>query len=215
MQLQIKEEIANAITHGIPAILSIFGTIILVTYAQSIENSKLLLSFLIYGGGIFFLFTASTLYHSFLEENIKKKLRVFDHIGIYLMIAGTYTPFALVTIPTIWGTVLLAAVWGIALFGVVFKIFFTGRYEKLSLISYLAMGWIAILGAKPMIEFVNINGLYLLLAGGLSFTIGTIFYRWHKLPYHHAIWHIFVFIGGLFHYFAILYYSFPSKVVGF
>jgi hemolysin III len=211
MTQHIKEEIANAITHGIPAILSIFGTFILVRYAQSVANQNLLISFWIYGASIFFLFTASTLYHSFQEEKLKTKLRIFDHIGIYLMIAGTYTPLTLVTIPTLWGTVLLVAVWTIALFGVVFKIFFTGKYPKLSLASYLAMGWIAVLGAKPMLEFVPTNGLWLILAGGISFTIGTIFYRWHKLPYHHAIWHIFVFIGGLFHYFAILLYSFPTK----
>ncbi len=211
MTQTFKEEIANAVTHGIPALLSIWGTILLVQYAQFLGNTKLLIGFLIYGVGIFFLFTASTLYHSVQEINLKTKLRVFDHIGIYLMIAGTYTPLTLVTIQNIWGTVLLVAVWSIAIFGVVFKIFFTGKYPKLSLASYLAMGWLVVLGAKPMFEFVETNGLWLILAGGISFTIGTIFYRWHKLPYQHAIWHVFVFIGGLFHYFAILYYTVPMK----
>jgi hemolysin III len=206
----IKEEIANAITHGIPAVLSIFGTLLLVQQAQAFGNTKLLVSFMVYGMGIFFLFTASTLYHSFQQENIKTKLRVFDHIGIYLMIAGTYTPFTLVTIQNVWGLVLFIAVWSIALFGVIFKIFFTGKYPKISLASYLTMGWLVVLGAKPMFDFVATNGLWLILAGGISFTIGTFFYRWHKLPYHHAIWHIFVFIGGLCHYFAVLHYTLPN-----
>jgi hemolysin III len=211
MQLSVKEELANAISHGIAALLSIVGTIILIRYAQSIENPKLLLSFLIYGFGIIFLFSASTLYHSFSGEIIKKKLRVFDHIGIYLMIAGTYTPFMWVSVDNIWGTVILVSVWTIAAAGVLFKIFFTGRFQKLSLISYLVMGWFLVLGAKQMIDAIDSNGLWLLLAGGLSFTVGTIFYRWHSLPYHHAIWHIFVMLGGGFHYFAILYYTVPMQ----
>jgi hemolysin III len=211
MQLSVKEELANAISHGIAALLSIVGTIILIRYAQSIENPKLLLSFLIYGFGIIFLFSASTLYHSFSGEIIKKKLRVFDHIGIYLMIAGTYTPFMWVSVDNIWGTVILVSVWTIAAAGVLFKIFFTGRFQKLSLISYLVMGWFLVLGAKQMIDAIDSNGLWLLLAGGLSFTVGTIFYRWHSLPYHHAIWHIFVMLGGGFHYFAILYYTMPIQ----
>jgi len=210
MQLSVKEELANAISHGIAALLSIVGTIILIRYAQSIENPKLLLSFLIYGFGIIFLFSASTLYHSFSGEIIKKKLRVFDHIGIYLMIAGTYTPFMWVSVD-IWGTVILVSVWTIAAAGVLFKIFFTGRFQKLSLISYLVMGWFLVLGAKQMIDAIDSNGLWLLLAGGLSFTVGTIFYRWHSLPYNHAIWHIFVMLGGGFHYFAILYYTIPMQ----
>jgi len=211
MQLSVKEELANAISHGIAALLSIVGTIILIRYAQSIENPKLLLSFLIYGFGIIFLFSASTLYHSFSGEIIKKKLRVFDHIGIYLMIAGTYTPFMWVSVDNIWGTVILVSVWTIAAAGVLFKIFFTGRFQKLSLISYLVMGWFLVLGAKQMIDAIDSNGLWLLLAGGLSFTVGTIFYRWHSLPYNHAIWHIFVMLGGGFHYFAILYYTIPMQ----
>lgn len=210
-ELIVKEELANAISHGIPAVFSVIGTAILIQYAQSVDNIKLMQSFMIYGFCITFLFTASTLYHSFSGEIIKKKLRIFDHIGIYLMIAGTYTPFMWITVNNIWGTVILIAVWSIAIFGVIFKIFFTGRFEKLSLISYLVMGWLLVFGVKPMFDTVHENGLWLLLAGGLSFTVGTIFYRWNKLAYNHAIWHIFVVLGGVCHYFAILYYSYPSK----
>jgi hemolysin III len=207
MQLSVKEELANAITHGIAALFSLFGTILLIQKAQIAEHPYLLLSFIIYGFSIIFLFTASTLYHSFHGEAIKKKLRVFDHIGIYLMIAGTYTPFTLVTLNNSWGIGIFIAVWTIAIFGIAFKLFFTGRYEKISLASYLVMGWIVIIAIKPMIEAIHPNGLWLMVAGGVSFSIGTIFYRWHSLPYQHAIWHVFVMLGGGFHYFAVLYYT--------
>lgn len=210
MQLALKEEIANAVTHGIAALLSLIGTIILIQNAQELINTKVLWSFVIYGISIIFLFTASTLYHSFQKESTKKKLRVFDHIGIYVMIAGTYTPFTLVTLNNSWGIGMFIAVWTIALAGSIFKIFFTGRFERLSLASYLVMGWILIVGIKPMIEAMEANGLWLIVAGGISFSIGTIFYRWHKLPYNHAIWHIFVMLGGGFHYFAVLYYTLPK-----
>ena len=210
-QLSVKEELANAISHGIGAILCVIGTYILIRYAQRIDHFKLMQSYSIYGFCITFLFTASTLYHSFSSEFVKKKLRIFDHIGIYLMIAGTYTPFMWITVNNSWGTAILIAVWTIAIIGIIFKVFFTGRFEKLSLVSYLVMGWLLIVGVKPMLETIHANGLWLLLAGGLSFTIGTVFYRWHKLAYHHAIWHVFVMLGGAFHYFAILYYSYPSK----
>jgi hemolysin III len=205
-----KQEVANAITHGIGAIWAIIGTVVLAQHANNIGNTRLLICFVIYGCCMTFLFAASTIYHSFHSPKTKKVLRVFDHIGIYLMIAGTYTPFLLVSLPSNWGNPLAFVIWGIAIAGILFKLFFTGKYEWVSLASYLAMGWLVIVATKPMLDVVPVNGLWLLLAGGLCFSAGVVFYRWHSLYYHHAIWHVFVMAGGACHYFAILLYSYPK-----
>lgn len=201
---------ANALTHGIGAVLSIIGTVILVLQAHRLADQAAMISYAIYGGSITFLFSASTLYHSFQKPRTKKIFRILDHIGIYLMIAGTYTPFMAMTLDPSWGRILLWVVWGIAAAGILFKIFFTGRFEWISLGSYLAMGWLSLLAVKPMLAAIPTAGLWLLGLGGLCFSAGVIFYRWRSLFYHHAIWHIFVMAGGIFHYFAVLYYSHPG-----
>jgi hemolysin III len=206
-----QQELANALTHGIGIPLSLLGFIWLLVKANDLQNSRFMIAVLVYGFAVLFLFTASTLYHSFHEPELKKKLRVADHIGIYLMIAGSYTPFALVSMENSWGIWLFVIVWGIALAGIVFKIFFTGRFRILSTLLYLGMGWMALFAAKPLISVLEIPGLLLIAAGGILYSLGTVFYLWKRLVYHHAIWHVFVLAAGVCHYFAILLYSIPAS----
>jgi hemolysin III len=200
-------ELANSLTHGLGALLSVVGLCFLIAKAIEVQNDRLLASFLIYGIGITFLFTASTLYHGIHRQPAKRVLHVMDHIGIYLMIAGTYTPFAMVTLERSWGDLLLLLVWSIAGAGTLFKLFFTGRFNLLSTFIYLGMGWLAVVAANPMVEAIPVPGLALIVAGGLFFSVGVIFYLWQRLKYHHAIWHLFVLAGGVCHYFAIFFYT--------
>ncbi|SFF11584.1 PAQR family membrane homeostasis protein TrhA [Thermoflexibacter ruber] len=209
-----KQELANALTHGLGAVLSIVGLIVLLIDAISKHDNKLFVSFLIYGVGISFLFTASTLYHSLHRPKIKKIMQILDHVGIYLMIAGTYTPFAMVSLQKSWGDLLLILIWAMAGAGIIFKLFFTGRFKKLSTFIYLAMGWLAIFALKPMLQYIHFNGMILILAGGLCFSIGVFFYlRDTKYIYNHAIWHLFVLAGGACHYFAVLFYTQPATTM--
>ncbi|GAB4195655.1 MAG: hemolysin III family protein [Thermoflexibacter sp.] len=209
-----KQELANALTHGLGAVLSFVGLIVLLIDAINKHDNKLFVSFLIYGLGISFLFTASTLYHSLHKPKIKKIMQILDHVGIYLMIAGTYTPFAMVSLQKSWGDLLLILIWAMAGAGIIFKLFFTGRFKKLSTFIYLAMGWLAIFALKPMLQYIHFNGMILILAGGLCFSIGVFFYlRDSKYIYNHAIWHLFVLAGGSCHYFAVLFYTQPTNTM--
>jgi hemolysin III len=209
-----KQELANALTHGVGVVLSLVGLIVLLIDAINKNDNKLFVSFLIYGVGIIFLFTASTLYHSLHRPKIKKIMQILDHIGIYLMIAGTYTPFAMISLQKSWGDLLLILIWSMAGAGIIFKLFFTGRFKKLSTFIYLAMGWLAIFALKPMLQYIHFNGMMLIFAGGLCFSIGVFFYmRDAKHTYNHAIWHLFVLAGGACHYFAILFYAQPTTTV--
>lgn len=203
-----KQEFANALTHGAGAALSIIGLVFLMLKASEIGYNRLFISFLIYGTAITFLFTASTLYHSFHTPKTKKIMQIFDHVGIYLMIAGTYTPFAMIPLQKSWGDWLLLLVWSIAGLGIIFKLFFTGRFKRVSTAIYLAMGWLAIFAIKPMFENIHFNGMMLILAGGLCFSVGVIFYMREKYIYNHAIWHLFVLAGGMCHYFAVFFYTY-------
>ncbi|MCS6967882.1 MAG: hemolysin III family protein [Bernardetiaceae bacterium] len=204
------EELANAITHAIGVILSLLGGGLLIDKAIGLKDHRILISFIIYGSSVLFLFLASTLYHSFTNQVLKKRWRVIDHIGIYLMIAGTYTPFAMVTLKGWWGNLLLGLVWSIAIAGIIFKIFFTGKLKLFSTASYLVMGWIAVIAVKPLYETLHFNGLLLMVVGGLLFSAGVIFYLRKKGPFNHAIWHLFVLGGSICHFFAIFLYSYPQ-----
>ena len=155
------------------------------------------------------MFLTSTLYHSFQRPAIKQFFKVADHVAIFLLIAGTYTPFTLVVLRDGWGWTLFAVIWASALLGILFKLFSTHRFRNVTTIFYLIMGWMAVLAVKPMFDALSWNGMMLVLAGGLSYTIGVIFYLWEKLPYSHAVWHVFVLAGSIFHYFAILFYVVP------
>jgi len=159
----------------------------------------------IFGASILILYTFSTLYHAFQEDKIKFWLRTFDHIGIYFLIAGTYTPFLLLAVGGLWGWAFFGIIWGLTLFGVVFKIFYTHRFKKASLILYLGMGWMAVFLIKPLLENLSITVLALIAGGGLSYTLGTLFYTRPHQKFAHTIWHIFVLTGTVIHFIAILF----------
>ena len=201
---------ANSITHGIGIALSLAAFVILVVYASRQGDSWKIISFSIYCTSLVLLYTASTLYHSFSEPKLKHYLKIFDHSAIYLLIAGTYTPFMLVMLRDSIGWILFIIIWSLALMGVCFKFFFAHRFRILSTILYLAMGWMIVIAFKPMLNNIPEGGLYWLLAGGISYSLGVIFYLWKKLLYNHAIWHLFVLGGSICHFFAVLLYVLPS-----
>lgn len=200
----LKEEFANSITHGFGILFSIVAISLLVTFSILNGSTIEIVSSSVFGASILFLYTFSTLYHAIQEEKIKSWLRTFDHIGIYLLIAGTYTPFLLLTIGGTLGWVFFGIVWGLALFGLIFKIFFTHRFKKASLILYLGMGWMAIFLVKPLYSNLDPSILGLIAAGGISYTLGTIFYTRPAMRFAHTIWHLFVLTGTVFHFIAIL-----------
>lgn len=206
----VGEEIANSITHGIGALLSIGGLAVLVGFASIRGDAWHIASCSIFGSTLILLYVASTLYHSIPLPKIKGILRQIDHSAIYLLIAGTYTPFMLVNLRGPWGWSLFGTIWGIAVAGILLKTTSFGRLPGISLGFYVAMSWIVIIAIKPMLAVLDKGGLELLLLGGLTYSAGIIFYAWKKLPYSHAIWHLFVMAGSCLHFFAILFYVIPS-----
>lgn len=203
------EEMANSITHGIGILLAIAGLGMLTAATSVSGNVRHMVSVGIFGGMLVLMYTASTLYHSVRNPRAKSVLQVFDHCAIFLLIAGTYTPFTLVTLYGPWGWSLFGVVWTLALLGIVFELTPLRRYRALSLGLYLGMGWAVVAAIKPMLAGLPSGGLVLLLSGGLSYTIGISFYLLRKLRYHHAIWHLFVLAGSIFHFFAVLFYVLP------
>jgi hemolysin III len=199
------EELANSITHGLGLALSIAGFVVLVALAVMRGGAWLIVSCAVYGSTLVCLYTASTLYHSLRSGRAKRVFKILDHAAIYLLIAGTYTPFTLVNLRGGWGWTLFGIVWGLAVAGVVFKLWFVDHFQILSTVIYLAMGWLAVIAAKPLFLRVPTGGLYWLLAGGVLYTIGIAFYACRKVPYNHAIWHVFVLAGSICHYFAVVY----------
>jgi hemolysin III len=207
--LQVKEELANTITHAIGVGLSIAGLILLVVRAAMGGDVWQVVSFSIYGASLILLYLASTLYHAFRSPRVKEIFRVMDHSAIYLLIAGTYTPFLLVTLRGPWGWSLFGIIWGLALAGITFKIIFGPKYEMVSTIFYLLMGWVVIIAIKPLLAVLPTAGFFWLLGGGLAYSLGVIFFIWEKLPFNHAIWHGFVMTGSFLHFFAVLFYLSP------
>lgn len=203
-EYSLKEEIANSITHGIGAGLSVAGLTLLVVLAAIYGDVWRIVSFSIFGSTLVILYLASTLYHSFQNPRVKRVLRVLDHASIYLLIAGSYTPFLLVSMRGVWGWTMFGVVWGLALMGVTFKVFFIGRYEVLATAAYVLMGWLCVIAFKEMLVRVPPGGVTFLIIGGVVYTVGVIFYAWHKLPYNHAIWHLFVLGGSICHFFAVI-----------
>ncbi|GAL81496.1 predicted membrane protein hemolysin III homolog [Algibacter lectus] len=199
------EEKLNALTHGVGAVLGVVALILLIKY-NAHKTPWSLFSVIVYGISIIVLFTASTLYHSVIKEKQKHIFRIIDHISIYVLIAGTYTPVCLITLDQSFGWPMFWVVWGIALFGVVLKIFFTGRFELFSTLLYLVMGWLIVFDFTSLSEGIGSDGVLFLFAGGLSYTIGIIFYAIQKIPYNHVIWHLFVLSGAVFHFFMIFNY---------
>ena len=201
------EERAHTLTHGIGALLSLIGAGVLIGTVAPLGDAWHLAGVALFASALVLMFVASTLYHGVKRPRTKVWLRALDHAAIYLLIAGTYSPFLLVSFrDERFGMPLFVGLWLLALAGVIFKVFATGRFEKTSVAIYLAMGWVIVAVAKPVFTTLDTGGLVLLVLGGLAYTVGVIFYRWESLRYHHAIWHLFVIAGAAAHYFAILYY---------
>lgn len=201
---EVIEEIANGITHGVGLLLAVAGLVVLLVLSATRGTAVHIWSSAIYGASLIALYAASTLYHSVRDPRKKRVLRIVDHSAIYLLIAGSYTPFTLVSLRGGWGWSLFGVVWGLALLGLVFKLFFTGRFERVSLAIYLGMGWLAVVAVKPMLEHVPAAGLILLALGGVCYTAGTWFYARGHLPFRHAVWHLFVLGGSACHYAAVV-----------
>ena len=204
------EEVAHAVTHGLGAVLAIVGLVALVVRAELYGDYWAVLSAAIFGSTLVMMYVASTLYHSIPLPRARHILRVIDHSMIYLLIAGSYTPITLISLHGAWGWSLFTFVWVLALFGVVFKIYATGKYEKLSLAIYLGMGWAAVVAIGPLLEHVPRGGLIMMLIGGITYSGGVLFYTWERLRYHHAIWHLFVLGGSVMHYLGVFYYVIPG-----
>jgi hemolysin III len=206
-----KEEKLNVISHALGLVLSVVALVLLVVYSSIYGNSWHIVSFSIYGASLILLYSASTLYHYVQKPKLRQKLNILDHSAIYVLIAGTYTPFALIVLKGWVGWAIFSASWALAIFGVIFKFYYTGKYDKISTIAYVLMGWIIIFAIKPLINNFPIEGLLWLLAGGLFYTIGAILYSIKSIKYNHAIFHIFVLLGSFSHFIAIFFYVLPIE----
>lgn len=199
-----REELANTLTHALGVLLGVFGLGVLVWLASQHGDVWRMASAWVFGSSLILLYTASTAYHASRDSAKKRLLRKLDHAGIFLLIAGTYTPFLLVNLRGPWGWWLFGIIWGLAVTGVILKFWFTGRYHMLSMAIYIGMGWLVVVATKPMLACVPREGLWLLLAGGLSYTGGTVFYAWKSLAYHHGLWHLCVLGGSACHFASVL-----------
>ncbi|MDF4518095.1 hemolysin III family protein [Vibrio parahaemolyticus] len=209
-QYSQSEELANTITHGIGMIFGIVGLILLLIKATNHQADTLTVaSMAIYGSSIIVLFLASTLYHAIPHPKAKRWLKTFDHCAIYLLIAGSYTPFLLVSLRTPLAFGLMIVIWSIALLGIIMKVAFVYRFKKLSLMTYLVMGWLSLIVIYQLAINLDIGGLTLLAVGGLVYSLGVIFYVAKRIPFNHAIWHGFVLAGCVCHFFAIYYFVEP------
>jgi hemolysin III len=207
----LGEEVAHSVTHGVGIVLAIAGLTVLVAFAALRGTVWHVVGCSIFGATLVLAYAASTAYHAIPPSlpRAKHVLRVLDHSAIFLLIAGTYTPFTLVNLRGPWGWTLLAVVWTLAVAGIVFKAVLIGRLRVLSVAFYVAMGWLVVVAAKPLAHSVSFGGLALLAAGGVAYTAGVAFYAWGRLPYHHAIWHGFVLAGSILHFLAVLLYVIP------
>ena len=205
------EEKTNIISHAIGFILSIVALVLLVRHANLYGNVLHIVSFSIFGASLIILYAASTFYHSTKKPELRNRLRIFDHASIYVLIAGTYTPFTLVTLNGPTGWVILGASWGMALTGITLKIFFTGKYKFISTLMYVFMGWIIIFAIKPVFNNLPLEGFFWLVAGGMSYTIGAIIYSIKKIKFNHAIFHMFVLLGSACHFVSVFFYVLPSE----
>lgn len=202
----VREEVANSVTHGLGLVASIAGAVVLVVLGAERGGTWQVASAAIYGASLVALYAASTLYHAFKGTGAREALRILDHCAIFLLIAGTYTPVALIGLGGAWGWSLFGIAWSIAAVGIAFKVFAAGRFGMLSTAAYISMGWLCIVAVRPMFVLLSPGALALLGLGGLFYTAGTVFYRWERIPYSHAVWHLFVIAGSLCHYLAIALY---------
>jgi hemolysin III len=204
-KLTIGEEIFNGISHGIGTLLSIAGLVLLVVFSAIKGNVWHVVSFTVFGTTLVLLYLSSTLYHSFTKEKVKNLFARFDHAAIFLLIAGTYTPFLLTALRGALGWTLFGIIWGVALTGVVIRSIYLTRFRKLMVGIYVAMGWMFVVAIGPMMKNLPGISLIFLLLGGIFYSIGVIFYSWRSLKYGHGIWHLFVLAGSIMHFFAVIY----------
>jgi len=200
------EERINIYSHGIGFLLSILALILLVVRSSISGNVWHIVSFSIFGTSLVLLYAASTIYHSSKEETLRRRLNILDHASIYILIAGTYTPFTLVTLNGTLGWILFGVTWGIATVGVVLKLFYTGKYNRVSTLAYILMGWVIVFGIRSLLRNLPEAGIYWLFSGGVAYTIGAIFYSIKKIPFNHAIFHIWVLAGSFCHFIAVYKY---------
>ena len=200
------EEKLNIYSHGLGFLLAIPATILMILKASSHQDAWQIVSVSIYGLSLMTLYLASTIYHASKGEKLRSRLNIFDHASIYLLIAGTYTPFVLVTLRGPWGWSLFSVVWTAAIAGIIFKLYFTGKFERVSTIAYVLMGLVVLVAIKPLIDHLPLPGLVWLIAGGISYIAGAVFYMQRKLPFQHALFHILVLVGSFCHFWAIYYY---------
>jgi len=198
-----REEVANALTHGFGVIASGVGGALLITLAAVRGSPWHIVGAAVFTGSLLLLYAASTLYHVALHERVKRRLKVFDHCAIFVLIAGTYTPFTLTALRGAWGWTLFGIIWGLALAGIIFKLFLTGRFPRISTAIYIAMGWMVLIAAGPLVRALDPIALAWLLAGGVAYTAGTAFYHNRRIPYAHAVWHVFVLAGSACHIVAV------------
>ena len=200
------EEKINVISHGIGVIMSIVAFILLIIKGIDDDKAINLVSYIIYGLSLIILYTASTIYHNSKTEIVRNRLNVFDHASIFVLIAGTYTPYSLITLEGTTGWLVFGIIWSFAITGVILKLFFIGKYKVLSTVMYVLMGWLMVFAIKPMINNLSTEGLIWLLAGGISYTIGAVLYSVEKIKFNHAIFHIFVLIGSICHFISVYIY---------
>jgi hemolysin III len=199
------EEVANSVTHGVGWLLSVGGLATLVTFAAITGGALRIVSCAVFGATLVLLYAASTLYHAIPSERAKHIFRVLDHSSIFLLIAGTYTPLCLVAVGGGWGWSLFGSIWFLALVGVLLNTIAHNRWRWLSIVLYVAMGWLVVIAIRPLVASVSTGVLVLIVGGGLAYTLGLAFYGWRRLPYGHAVWHVFVLAGSVLHYLAVFF----------
>ncbi len=203
---KVGEEIANAVVHGVGVLLSIAALVLLVVVAAGRGDAWRVVSLSIYGATLVFLYLSSTLYHSLAHPGAKRLFKIFDHASIFLLIAGTYTPITLTILRGPWGWTVFGLIWGLALAGIVAKVFFIGKYKAVSVVLYVAMGWLIVIAFKPLLAAAPSGFILWLLLGGLCYTLGIFFYALKQPPYFHFVWHLFVLAGSILHFFGMLFY---------
>jgi hemolysin III len=205
----VGEEIAHVVTHGLGLVLSLAGLVVLVVYAGLRGDAWHVAGCAVFGVTLVLLYATSTLYHGIPSPRAKRVLRQLDHVAVYLLIAGTYTPLTLVNLRGGWGWTLLALVWSLAVLGIARQVVIPRRARRACVPLYLAMGWLIVIALEPLVRSVHSGGLLLLLLGGLAYTLGVVFYAWRRLPYNHAVWHVFVLAGSICHFSCVFGYVIP------